>query len=210
VNFSDLKNRHAGATVTICATGPSLDLLDICQLSGPRIVINRAAFALPSSVGESYWLVVDDAFDSRPCPGPWKETLATIQRGDSGLIGVFRDPLLGMHDFPPAPRGEAIIHFKDARKRRDDLLGMDRDQVAALGELYQFTGTGATALHLAWFMGAGTIELYGFDGKDGYAQRLRQFYDAPAKGGIGYGLSREHALKVIRALNLNVIDHATA
>jgi hypothetical protein len=201
VNFSDLNNRHAGATILICGTGPSLDTLT--RFTGPRIFLNRAAFVLPASAGETYWMTLDDCW-SKGIKGPWAEHLAAVKSGAARTIGVFRDPLLADHGFTPVQKHENIIGFGDAGTGRDELLKMSRDQIAQVGQLYQFCGTGSTAVHLAWYMGAGRIVLAGLDGGAGHAKRLDEFYDAPIPGAPGYSLAQEKMRYVIEKLEISV------
>jgi hypothetical protein len=202
MTFADLKNRHADQTITVCGTGPSLDYLDQKSIVGPRIYINRAAFALPYSDGETFWLVLDDAW-GRNVKGPWLPFLSSVKFG-CGVTGVFRDPLLGMGGFTEPPKGPNIVHFKDFKQRRDDLLGMSREEIATAGALYQLAGTGCTALHFAWYLGASKVRVAGLDGGDGYAKRLRQFYDKDRKGGSGYEMAMQAVRKVISAKGLEV------
>lgn len=202
MTFADLKNRHEGQTITVCGTGPSLDWLDAKAMTGPRIYLNRTAFAMPYSEGETYWFAMDDAWGKK-VKGPWLSFLQSVRFG-CGVTGVFRDPLLGAGGFPDAPKGDNIIHFKDFRTNRDQLLGMTRDQIAEAGALYQFAGTGCTAIHFAWYLGAPKVRLAGLDGGDGYAKRLARFYDKDKRGGSGYELAQQSVRKVLDVLKLEV------
>lgn len=206
MNFADLKNKHAGESVIICGTGPSLDKLEDSMLEGkPRIFLNRAAFALPAEVGKSYWLVVDDAWGMK-VPGPWADHLKRIQDGSAKTIGVFRDPLMAESGFKPSPEGENIVHFTDPMNRREQVLELSREELASTGQLYQYSGTGATAIHLAWYMGASSVTLCGLDGGDGFAKRLSQFYTKQQRGGFGYWMAREQVILVSRVLKMKVED----
>lgn len=203
VPFRELKNRHAGETILVAGTGPSLDRLVDAAITGPRIYLNRSAFVLPASAGKTYWLVADDAWGKK-VPGPWFAHLRAVQDGSAKTVLCVRSPLLGAGGFPPAPIGPNIFHWKSEAANRDRLLSLSRDEIADLGELWMFSGTGGTAVHLAWYLGASKLVLAGLDGADGYAKRLRHLYNENKKGGNGYSFANECARKAIAALGLEI------
>ncbi len=200
---SELINKHEGQCVWIFATGPSLDYVDDAQIIGPRIFLNRTAFVMPTSPGESYWMACDDSW-GMGVPGPWQETLDKVRNGTAGFAGVFRDPLMAGNKLVPAPDGANIYHFKGEKSLTPHLLKMDREQLALTNNLYQYCGTSAPAVHLAWFMGAASVNLIGCDGTDGYAERLSPFYKKKKRGGLGYKMARASAANVINALNIEI------
>lgn len=203
MRLADLVNRHAGETVTVFGTGPSLDDFDLEALAGPRILLNRCAFALPASAGETYWLVADDAW-ANGTPGPWFEHLADVVDGDAQMVGVFRDPLMTAAGPGATRRGPNIVTWRGDFRPREALLTMDRDALAEAGQLYAHCGTAAPAVHLAWLMGAAGVRLVGVDGTDGHADLLAHYYtDRPRKGGLGYMTARGDAELVAERLKID-------
>ena len=201
-----LLNRHKGETVWICGTGPSLDDVEDSEITGPRIYLNRAAFGLPTKDGCSYWLVADDAW-GKGIPGPWAKTLRGVLGNYSDLYGVFRNPLFGVDNTNvPPPRGDRCYLWHG--KGDTGLLGKTREQVAMFNTLYMFAGTASPAIHLAWLMGASKIIIAGCDGSDGYASRLQQFYDQPARGGFGYMAAKADAVNIINRLGIECEDRS--
>lgn len=200
-NVGRLLNRHQGETIWVIGTGPSLNDLDDDELTGPRILLNRTAFSLPISPGETYWLVADDCW-GLGIPGPWYQTLNELIEGKNGLTGIFRNPLMRGNQLCAPPSGENIYHFQG--NKLQNVLELNRQKLALIGMLYQFAGTAATALHLAWLMGADSVNLIGCDGSDGYAERLLQWYDKPQRGGFGYLMAGESVHDVVGALKLKI------
>lgn len=206
LGIGHLLNKHKDATVWICGTGPSLDNIEDAEITGPRIYLNRAAFALPAEEGQTYWLVADDAWGKK-IPGPWAATRDAILRRRSPLYGVFRQPLFGADNAKiNAPTGHNVYLWHG--NKQDALLNMPREDIARSNTLHQFAGTGAPAVHLAWLMGARKVILAGLDGTDGYAKRLAEFYDKPALGGFGYAAARIDTEDVISALKLEYEDRS--
>ncbi len=203
MKFSDLNNRHAGDPIWIIGTGPGLDSVPVDEITGPRILINRAAFVTPDSHGESYWLVVDDAWTAQQ-PGPWTGYLDGISAGSIGLTGVFRTPLLagknGVKN-PAAPMGDNIVHF-DGESDDAGRLMQTRDEIAVSGRLFQQFGTGATAAHLAWYLGASRVILAGLDGTPGHAKRLEHLYDNRRGSDVAYAMAGNCLKRTLKALNL--------
>lgn len=206
MSLLSLYNRHDGRTVWVCGTGPSLDAINPAEIEGPRVFLNRAAFGLPASGGETYWLVADDAW-AQGTPGPWEGHLEAVREGLAGTVGVFRDPLLVPSGPSPTKTGPNIVHWR-SYKPRGSVFAMTREQCARGGYLYQHCGTAAPAIFLAWLMGARRVVLVGCDGTDGYAKRLRQFYDKPAKGGLGYMTARGDAMFVAERLGMEIVDRS--
>lgn len=210
MRFADLKNRHAGDPIWVIGTGPSLDALDADDVVGPRIYLNRAAFVMSPSRGETYWLVADDCWGNK-VPGPWGPHLEDIRAGGCGEIAVLRDPLLtGRSDCPtvPPPTGPNIVTWREDRFK--DCLYLNRDELAEAGTLHMWTGTASPAVHLAWFLGAVRVNLVGIDGTRGWAQKLSHLYTNQAAGdGQGYGDSRARALDTARRLRLHIEDRST-
>jgi len=200
-HVGELLNRHEGETVWVIGTGQSLNDLDDADLIGPRILLNRTAFSLPVSPGETYWVVADDAW-GLGVPGPWDETLRDVIDGANGMTAILRNPLMRGNQLIDPPKGENIVHFEG--NKSPNVLLYQRQQLAALGQLYQFAGTAATGLHLAWLMGADSVNLIGCDGSDGYADRLLQWYDKPRRGGFGYMMAGESVHDVVGALKLKI------
>ncbi len=211
MKFSTLNNIHAGKTIWIIGTGPGLDAVEPEEIDGPRIMLNRAAFVTPDSIGESYWMVVDDAWGAKQ-PGPWRGYLDGIQAGSIAMTAVLRNNLLtGKNDTPtvPAPHGHNIVHF-DGEPDGHDRLFQTRDEIAESGRLFQECGTGAIAAHLAWYLGASKVILVGLDGSPGHAKRLAHLYDHRVGSTLGYALARQCLMRTLDTLNLPHIERIAA
>ncbi len=210
MNFAELKNRHAGKTAYIIGTGPSLDGFDFASV-GPDdfvIAIHRAAFVVPDLPCEGFWQVLDDGW-AMGVPGLWSECLQAIV--DGLAVGLFKDPL----NVPPKlknaaskiPESETIVRFSGGIKGNWKELDLTRDQVAEYGRLFTYAGSGATAVHAAWYMGAASMVLVGLDGGDGYAECLSEWYEKKARGGFGYVEQRKIMEETIRRLGVKAVDY---
>jgi hypothetical protein len=212
MQLRDLQNKHAGEAVWVTGSGPSLDRVGAGEITGPRIYLNRTAFSLPWSAGETYWLVIDDAW-GQGTPGPWTDTLEAVKSGALGGVGVFRDPLLPPRDDGSCftQGGANIVNWTTPPSKqlpRDQVLQLDAATLAARGWLYARAGTAAPAIHLAWLMGASRVILAGVDGTDGYAGHVRHWYRQTRRGGFGYGQAREDALNAAAALGMPIEDRS--
>lgn len=211
MRFDALMDRHRGEACWIVGTGPSLDAIDPAEITGPRIYLNRAAFAYPAERYCTYWLVADDAWGQK-IEGPWDAHLQKVISGDADTILLARDPLLvptGWHATPP--KGNHIVHWKSTHKPRAELRCLTRPELAQRGELYSHCGTAAPAIHAAWLMGCTRVILAGIDGTDGHAKSLQQWYTAkPTRGGLGYMTSRGDAIETAATLKLEIDDRSMA
>jgi hypothetical protein len=202
MTLSELMDRHAGETVTICGTGPSLDALDLDALAGPRILIHRAAFVVPVSPAETYWLVLDDCW-GMGTPGPWHELLGRVIAGVAGMVLVARDPLGNAKRPVAPPRGGNIVAFDGSRPQNVRALERTRKQLAASRDLWTWAGSAGTAVHLAWFMGASRVVLAGCDGGHGHARRLDAYYGEARKDGFGYRPAHDCMMRALEALHID-------
>ena len=199
MKFADLKNRHAGKPIWIVGTGASLDRLDLSTITGPRIYQHRAAMVLPALPGETYWLVLDDAWRMNAV-GDWFETLEDVRAGRANMMGVFRDPISGRKSKKqPAPRGQNIVHFDGTKD-----IESSRDRIARTGKLHLRSGSLATAIHLAWFMGGSEILTAGQAG-GGFAKIMQSQYGSiTQRGGYGYQPGQECAREIAEKLGIKL------
>ena len=198
MKFADLNNLYKGETIYIIGTGPSLDNFDMDRVDGIQIAIHRAIGIVDMRRNDTFWQVLDDAW-SMDVPGPWGEWLSRIK---SDGFGLFRDPLMKpAKPWTPIPDHPNIIGFKSS-KGSVDCLHYSRDRLAESGNLFTYCGSGCTAVHAAWYMGAEKIIMVGFDAGDGYAKRLRQWYDKPARGGFGYVMAHIWLKETIERLKI--------
>jgi len=206
MEFSSLANLHAGQTCWICGTGPSLDDLDDAAVHGPRILINRAAFTVPAAAGQTYWLVLDDAW-RLGVSGPWAAVLGAVMSGAAGMVGVFRNPMLCRGQLTHPPRGEHIATFGAGfgRGNREQILELGREEVGVIGQLYERIGSAATAMHLAWYLGCERVVLAGIDGgkAGGVARRVAHWYEPMAATG-DYETARRWMLVAAERLGMSV------
>jgi len=201
--FADLNNRHVGETAYLIGTGPSLDDFDLASVDGFQIAIHRVIGVIDPKIAPTYWQVLDDAW-TMGVPGPWHTWRADMMAGN-GVTGLFRDPLyMPQRPFTPAPQHPNIVRFGSPCKGDEPILTATRDELASRGELYTYAGSGCTAVHAAWYMGARRVVLIGLDGRDGYARCLWRWYDRPARGGFGYGMARECLLETAQKLDMEI------
>lgn len=206
MQFRDLENRHAGAVAYIIGTGPGLDAFDGRELNDPAtfaIVIHRAIGVTPIHAGRTYWQVLDDAWQIG-VPGLWTAWRDQVVAGN-GVIALFKDPLNLAGE--PQPESPNIVRFRSRDQKARSVLTLGRHALARDGHLHTYSGSGCTAIHAAWYMGASRAVLVGLDGADGYATCLAQWYDKPARGGFGYYMAREAAEETAEALNFQVGDY---
>jgi len=203
MNFADLKNRHIGETVTMFGTGPSLDALDLDAITGPRILLHRAAFVVPHAEGETYWLVLDDCWGMKT-PGPWAAMLQAVKDGSAGMTLVVKNPLGAIKRPVPAPEGPNIVRFDGHRPHQEAALHFTREQLADSGMLYTWSGSAGPAVHLAWFMGAKDVVLVGCDGEQGHAGALDALYTKDKPGGFGYRPAHDCMMQAIQTLKIPV------
>jgi len=204
MKLADLMDAHSGTRIWIFGTGPSLDLVNYDDVTGPRILLHRAAFLNELiAPGQTYWLVLDDCWGMKT-PGPWDEMLARVRDGSAGIFLVCRDPLGAIKRPVPAPRDVRIIRFNGRRPQNEEALTYTRQEVADRNVLWTWSGSAGPAVHLAWFMGAAEIMLVGCDGTDGHAERLARYYEtgARSRGGFGYRPAYDCMMKAIRAVNI--------
>jgi len=202
LTLADLADRHAGERILICGTGPSLDAVDALRVTGPRIFIHRAAFAMPRSKDETYWLVNDNCWRLGTL-GPWHRLLEAIRAGTADMLGVFRDPMGDNGKPSPAPQGRNICRWHGFTEDAVRALQLTREEVLARNVLYMEAGTGATAVHLAWVLGAREVVLAGFDGGEGHAQCVAEFYEQPdTRGGLGYLPAQDCVENALTQLNM--------
>jgi hypothetical protein len=130
--------------------------------------------------------------------------LAAVMDGTAGMVGVFREPLLGGRRLVPGPRGQWIANFPVARGRnREAVLERCREDVAVTG-LYERIGSAATAIHLAWYLGCERVVLAGIDGGGGIARRVERFYGPRAVTQDYYDTGRRWAVQAAERLGMQV------
>ena len=217
MTLRDLNMRHEGQTAYIIATGPSLDTFDwdVLENDGFQIVIHRAIGVCPILPDRTYWQVLDDAW-GMGVPGPWGKWLDMV-KGDSGVYGLFRDPLMKQpQPCTPAPIHPHIVRFKGPMTGETDVLDWPRSRCVAAGKLYCYAGSACTAVHAAWLMGASEAILVGCDGGQQNAACLAQWYDQPKDdsghptvGGFGYNMRQAYGFSAAEQLGL-VARHCDA
>ena len=205
MRLRNICNKHVGETAWIFGTGSTLDDVDFDKVDGVRICLNRAIGAVPHVAGQTYWMVVDDAW-SKSVPGPWDKWFHDMVFGD-GVIGLFQDPMFGpKRTKTPVPDADNIIKFHiqwDGDSKR--LLNMPREIIALHETLYSFSGTAPIAAHAAWMMGCKDINIVGCDGDGSIANRVRQWYDdKPVTA--NHKMSQEKLWYVMNKLGLNCLN----
>ncbi len=202
-----LVNHHEGLPAYVFGTGKSLDAFNFAEVGdGVQICLNRTMGVVPILRGRPYWMVLDDAW-RLGVPGPWDIWLDEL-RSHNGVVGVFMNPMYGPDtERTEPPGGPPVIHFRSPRsKHAYELLTRTRGQIGRLNTLFTYAGTGCTAVHLAWLMGAARVVIVGIDGTDGYADRVIQWYDKPKRGGFGYAMSKECTLDTAGRLDIELVD----
>jgi len=206
-NLAELKNKHIGKTCWVFGTGPSLDVIPLGEIAGPRIFINRTAFVLPHSLGESYWFVMDNAWNSKKA-GDWDSELKRLHNGKANMVGVFRNPSGKRKNKIKPPKRKNIVYWNASKMENGDVLKYTKDEIVEKNVLFSWSGSCASATHLAWFMGCSTVRYAGIDGTDGFANLVKGQYDTVENGAGGYVLSKKEALRVAKQLNMKVVDYS--
>ena len=218
--LADLNNKHGGKECWIFGTGPSLDSIDMDTVTGPRILINRAAFAVPYSDDETYWMVIDNWWEY-DVTDTWYKTLDRVKSG-CGMIGVFRDnskiPLFptgsNVTNKIPSRISENIIIWDCVGKIDNECLYYTREEVASKNKLYPSSGSINSAVHLAWYMVCHKIKLVGVDGTvkitpgHGYANIIACEYGDKSAWLGSYSKRKHNALDAAEALGLIVKDYS--
>ena len=217
--LKELKNKHEGETCFVIGTGPSLDGIDLTTITGPRILINRSAFVVPYSDGESYWMVIDNWWEYG-FSDTWFKTLDKVKDG-CGLIGVFRDEEAvsgkvmpdGSPNVPDYLLHDNIIIWRASGKTDAKCLSYTRDEIAQKNKLYPNHGSANSAAHLAWYMGCIGINIVGIDGSvvtgvDSYSSLLSNEYNDPKTWTGDYSRRKENLFKMAAVLKLKVKDYS--
>lgn len=198
MNFAGLNNRHAGATILLVGSGPSLDWFNFDAFEDcPRVLVNHALRVSPILPDQSYWIYGDAQERIDP---EWRVNLP------AGVWEVLPCRLNHRAGSDPAPRGKRVVTF--TRATGNGILCSSRAAIAHHGILYEFCGTATMAAHLAWYLGAVRVVLVGIDGTAGRASCVQGFYRYQGAESQGYDRIRKSVLNVLKANGLTFDDYS--
>lgn len=199
--LAGLRNRHAGETAVVVGRGPTnFDYRKLSEFAGPVFFLNDAVQLDRHAVGAAYLVAVDNEM-VRLLYRPLK-AVPVLPRSLAGSLAS-------------VPVDLSVVYYECDRTPRERLLLQSREQLAALGELYNGSVTIMTALHLVWYCGCVGVVFIGCDGlnepnglrrlgaaTNGYDSRLANLsHTAP---GWKYQQIREAQDQICRQLNLAV------
>ena len=143
MKFEDLKNRHSGKIISIVGSGKSADLLT--NDDTPKILINHQCLR-HDLTGDLYGVWTDK--QEEHINNWWCKVDGSIK---FVLPSWLTDKRFNEH-----------LDITEMELTSD--LNPDRDAISKSCQLHNFTGTASTAVHLAYYLGAGHVNLYGIDG----------------------------------------------
>lgn len=191
-----LNNRHAGETILLCGTGPSIDTTDWSRAPRIRVCINHAIAVVPLT-GINYFVALDREtiieMGGIPAPdGPADHVIPVLPRTMPKLLG----------DVAPGINGDwhRCVFFELESER----IIADRAEAADLGTLYNCYGTATPAAYLAWFLGAARVLTVGLDGTAGYAEGVLSACEGKENAGRyhGHRTAVQSAHRVLRVLGV--------
>lgn len=198
--LAGLCNRHAGETAVVVGRGPtSFDYRQLSEFTGPVFFLNDAVQLDQHVAGAAYLVAVDNEM-VRLLHRPLKAT-PVLPRSLGGLLAS-------------VPVDHSVVYYECDRTPRERLLLQSREQLTALGELYNGSVTIMTALHLIWYCGCVGVVFIGCDGlneprgmqrfgadTNGYDPRLANL--SQTKPAWNYQRIREEQDRICRQLNLS-------
>jgi hypothetical protein len=153
LDFSAFNNRYAGGSCTIVGRGPTeFDYTKLAELTEPVFFINDAVCLEKYVRSETYFF----AHDSQ---------LLVWLNGSSKSTAVL--PIDGkvFRNTPGITLQHAgnIVFYHWREKNKEELLYLNRDQLAKIKQLYTHTGTIHSLLHFVWFCGFKQVKFIGCD-----------------------------------------------
>jgi hypothetical protein len=182
VHFATLNNRYQGQGCYVIGRGPTdFDYAELGKVSEPVLFINDAVCLETYCRSETFFF----AHDAQMLPwlnGKLKSTSVVPIDGK-----VFRQT-------PGISLGHTgkIIYYRWRDENAEQLLYLNRDQIAEVNQLYTHTGTIHSVLHFIWFCGFTRISFVGCDcinrgdlpaalrTTDGYDHRLKNLSKSSA------------------------------
>jgi hypothetical protein len=152
LSIGQFKDCHKGETATVVGRGPTeYDYKDLENAPGPVFFINDAVQFDQYVSGDSYLFAVD-------------KPMAKLLEYDLHSLPIL--PYTMENSIRPV-RSEfnsKIVFYEYKRTPNEQLLNLNRDELAALGEMYSGVPTVLTAIHFIWFCGCTEIVFVGCDG----------------------------------------------
>jgi hypothetical protein len=175
VPFANFKNRFPGGTCYVVGRGPTtFDYQKLAEISQPVFFINDAVCLEKYTRSETFFFAHD--IEMRVWLNGSMKSTAVLPSNGTILDGE-PEAVLG-HTGPVV-----LYHRQD--EDREELMRMNRDQLADAAALFGHSGTIHSLLHFVWFCGLRQIIYIGCDGinqkhllanncgsKDGYDPRL--------------------------------------
>jgi hypothetical protein len=198
-DFAAFNNRYAGGSCHVIGRGPTeFDYQELANIDEPVFFINDAVCMEKFVRGESFFFAHD----------PHAQVWLTGQIKSTAVLPidgkVFREtPGITLQH----TGGIVFYHWREQKK--EELLYMNRDQLAQAKQLFTHTGTIHSLLHFAWFCGFKKITFIGcdcitdtasleakFQTPDGYDPRLEN-RTRPAPGRTYAAIERAQTLLIL-------------
>ena len=174
--FADFKNRYPGGTCYVVGRGPTtFDYRELASITDPIFFINDAVCLEKYARSETFFFAHD--IEMRVwLNGSMKSTAVLPSNGTV------------LDSEPAVVLGHAgrVVFYHRQDEDREELMRMNRDQLAAAAALFGHSGTIHSLLHFVWFCGLRRIIYIGCDGisqkhllantcgsRDGYDPRLQ-------------------------------------
>jgi hypothetical protein len=162
IPFADFNGMYAGRSCYVVGRGPtSFDYERFADISDPIFFINDAVSLEQHARSETFFFA-HDAQMLVWLNGRIKSTAVLPIDGK-----VFRQTLgITLH------HAGKIAFYRWREENCEDLLTMDRDQMAQVQQLYHHTGTIHSLLHFVWYCGFTRVNFIGCDCEGGYDPRI--------------------------------------
>jgi hypothetical protein len=165
VPFAEFNGKYEGKSCTIVGRGPTTyDYALLGESTDPVFFINDAVCLEKYAIGDCFFFAHDPQLLGW-LDGRLKSTAVLPIDGK-----LFLEP--GDAHFDHAGN---IVFYHWQEEKKEDLLRMTREQIAAAKQLYTHTGTIHSVLHFIWFCGFKKVSFIGCDGiitGNGYDPRL--------------------------------------
>jgi hypothetical protein len=165
IPFQSYLQKYANQACIIVGRGPTTyDYQQLGESTNPIFFINDAVCLEKHARGETFFFAHDPQLLS------WMDgriQSTAILPIDGKLFGA---PIQSSFDHTGN-----VVFYHWRQEKKEDLLLMNREQIAQLKQLYTHTGTIHSVLHFAWFCGFTKVTFIGCDGitvGTGYDPRL--------------------------------------
>jgi hypothetical protein len=175
IPFPDFNGKYTGQSCYVIGRGKTgFDYEKLAAVSEPILFINDAVCLEKYARSETFFFA-HDAQMLVWLNGSSRSTAVVPIDGK-----VFRQtPGITLH------HAGKIVFYHWREQNKEELLGMTRQQIAAVKQLYTHTGTIHSVLHFIWFCGFSRVNFVGCDGAGGYDPRLANLSRSSPNGNYG-------------------------